>query len=165
VVEHVVSPVIGNPFCQKPDITIIPVLHHPPRRRVTETLSSTPRCAPLVRRGARTQRPSFQTGLLLSDHFGHPLGPIVRAPSLDTDPPLTSPLLCHLTSHLRGQCAVGQSVPRAATIPTLFREPRSVFRPRPMCGLGQCRVGQRPMMELRKSRHMQRTHSRSLYLQ
>src|SRR5262249_56465978 len=86
------------------------------RRRVTRTLLSTPRCAGFVRRGAGRQQPSFQIQPLWSDRFRRPLGPIVRAPSLDARPLLPSPLLCHLTSRPRGQCAVGQSVPGTVII-------------------------------------------------
>src|SRR5262249_6141797 len=66
-----------EPILSKPDITISLALHHPLRQRVTGTLSLEPRCAPLVRRGARRLRPSFHTGLLLSDRLRHPLGLIV----------------------------------------------------------------------------------------
>src|SRR5262249_1266938 len=95
----------------EPHIIFILVLPCLLLRRVTRTLLSTRRCAPLVRRGARRQRPSFQIRLLLSDWFHSLLKPTVRAPSPDTYPPLPFPLLCHLTSRPHGQCAVGQSVP------------------------------------------------------
>src|SRR5262245_43257955 len=103
-----------------PHIIFILVLPCLLPRRVTRTLLSTPRCAPLVRRGVGRRQPSFRTRPFLFDRFRRPLRPIVRAPSLDTYPRLPSPLLCLLTSHHVGQCGIAQSVPRNSKIPLPF---------------------------------------------
>src|SRR5215831_4737075 len=84
-------------------------------RRVTRTLLSTPRCAPLVRQGEGRQRPSFQTRPLQAHSLHRPLKPIVEALSPDTYPPLPFPLPMSFDVPARvGNAPTAQSVPETA---------------------------------------------------
>src|SRR5262245_8927767 len=121
--------------------------NYPFRRRAIRTLSSMRRCVPLVRRGARTQRPGFQVQPLMSVRFRRPLVQAIRAPSTDTYPPRPFPLLCHLTFH---PC-VGNAVPDKA-----FREQRSLWV---INGLSQ-RKSARPPYRITRDGLQRSVHSR-----